>query len=250
MYPTDSMGRTRDILAGLTILGLAFLVQYLLRIALETSSWSEIILEDFASGTQIQARIVILILALVMVFHGTLATGTLLYFSRSDLPSKKVLWRGSASWINLQLCAVGGIVLGTLYWFSVTEYLGRLPAGWILRTKYAQPDAFVAIAQLVMAVGVSFSEEIFFRGLCFQFLCKRHGMVIGALVSSVVFTVTHYPSASDWLALAPWLFVVSVILCWTYWKLGFLSSAIAVHAAINISILFYSYWYLNRSLGI
>lgn len=76
-------------------------------------------------------------------------------------------------------------------------------------------------------------EEMLFRGVLFPYLAKRTGLVGGIVLASVFFGALHLHLPS----FVP-LFLLSAMLCLTYWRTGSLWTSIGVHMIFNaVSIL-------------
>jgi membrane protease YdiL (CAAX protease family) len=71
-------------------------------------------------------------------------------------------------------------------------------------------------------------EETFFRGFLFQGLATWRGALLGAALSSALWSAGHLEPA----AFVP-IFVDGLLLCWVFRRSGSLWTNVAVHAAIN-----------------
>jgi membrane protease YdiL (CAAX protease family) len=88
---------------------------------------------------------------------------------------------------------------------------------------------FGAISMFILAGLVApFAEELYFRGVFYQWLRQRWGVWPGILVSSLVFGIVHGE-----LSVAGAAFVLGLILAWIYEQSGSLWIAILVHAINN-----------------
>ncbi|WP_432560526.1 CPBP family intramembrane glutamic endopeptidase [Granulicoccus sp. GXG6511] len=102
---------------------------------------------------------------------------------------------------------------------------------------YASGDALAFVVITLMLVPLqSMGEEYAFRGLAFRIAASwgrgpRTGLVIGLVVSSLLFMVAHF-------ALDPWLnvyyFTFGAALCLITWRTGGLESAVVLHAVNNV----------------
>lgn len=95
---------------------------------------------------------------------------------------------------------------------------------------------WLLIGLLIVTPFQSAAEEYLLRGVLLRtvgswFAADRVAFVVGAVVSSVVFTFLH--GASD-----PWLncfyFAMGMLLSWLAWRTGGLEASIAVHAVNNL----------------
>lgn len=92
------------------------------------------------------------------------------------------------------------------------------------------PDPLqVALAGAVVVVGAPVGEELFFRGLLFGALRRRHSFRAAAGMSAAVFAVFHVLPL-----LMPLLFAVGVGLAYVYERRGSLLAVMAAHAGFNL----------------
>ena len=111
---------------------------------------------------------------------------------------------------------------------------------WLLPYQTTDYSTLDVVAYLIIGVTLmplqAMGEEYAFRGLAFRIAASwgrgpRAGLVIGILVSSLLFTLAH-------LALDPWLnlyyFTFGVALCIITWRTGGLEIAIVLHAVNNV----------------
>lgn len=106
----------------------------------------------------------------------------------------------------------------------------------IVETTWTATD-LVAVFGIILVLTPlqSMGEEYGFRGLVFQIASSwgrgpRSGLVIGILVSSVVFMIAHL-AADPWLNL--YYFVFGVTLALITWRTGGIEIAVAIHAVNN-----------------
>lgn len=89
------------------------------------------------------------------------------------------------------------------------------------------PNLHVA-ALLVMVVLPAFIEETVFRGFLFPAFSKRFGIVFGAIFSSLLFGLAHFQPN-----IVVYTFVVGLVLCFLYVRLGSIIPGIALHMLNN-----------------
>ena len=107
--------------------------------------------------------------------------------------------------------------------------------GWL---AMAQPPfvldatngALAVTGFLVMTLAITpFAEEVFYRGFLFKWMSGHHGVVLAAIISSVLFGVMHIlPPQAISAAL------MGLALCWLYWRTGSVWPAIAAHVTNNV----------------
>lgn len=94
----------------------------------------------------------------------------------------------------------------------------------------------------VVVIGAPFSEELFFRGLCLRSVEKRFGPALGAIVSTVLFTVIHVPDELNegwaanlailWASIATLGMLFAVVTL----RFGRLGPAIFGHITVNLIV--------------
>jgi membrane protease YdiL (CAAX protease family) len=124
----------------------------------------------------------------------------------------------------------GGIVSSVLHALTgeeitAVEQVSSSIAGW-----------GVVVLLLLSIVVAPVVEEFVFRGLLFRSIADRRGFWLGAIVSAVLFGLTHWVPgrALDVLALMITLMFVGVGFAWIHWRRRNLLANIAGHAAFNV----------------
>ena len=85
---------------------------------------------------------------------------------------------------------------------------------------------------LVIVVGAPIAEELFFRGLLLRSLARRFDDVAAIVVSSLVFSLSHFKPAQ-----IPGLFVVGTVFAVLTRRTGRLGPAVIAHMAFNATAL-------------
>jgi membrane protease YdiL (CAAX protease family) len=101
------------------------------------------------------------------------------------------------------------------------------------------------VVAAVYALGIApVAEELYFRGVLFRSLRDRHGFVLAAAASSLLFGLVHWPAATpaaDAVVLPLVMSVTGVGLAWIYERGGNLVVPIVAHVvfnAIGLAIIF------------
>lgn len=81
---------------------------------------------------------------------------------------------------------------------------------------------------VVLVVLPAFVEETVFRGFVFPALSKRFGLIAGAAISSFLFGLAHVQPN-----VIVYTFVIGLVLCFLYVRLGSIIPGIALHAFNN-----------------
>lgn len=92
----------------------------------------------------------------------------------------------------------------------------------------ARDTLALALYGLTTVVAAPFGEELFYRALVFGGL-SQWGFVPAALVSSVLFALSHLDAAM----IIPFS-IAGLAMCWLYWRSGSLWDAIAFHVLFNL----------------
>ncbi|QJC50950.1 CPBP family intramembrane metalloprotease [Paenibacillus albicereus] len=72
-------------------------------------------------------------------------------------------------------------------------------------------------------------EEIFYRGFIYRWLRTRTGRTGAIVLSSLIFTLAHYPTLNA----MPVNFLSGIVLAWTYERTGSVVPGMIVHGAFN-----------------
>lgn len=72
-------------------------------------------------------------------------------------------------------------------------------------------------------------EEIFYRGFIYRWLRVRLGMNWGILISSLIFTVAHFPTVNA----MPVNFINGIVFAWVYEKTGSVITGMIIHGLMN-----------------
>ena len=84
------------------------------------------------------------------------------------------------------------------------------------------------ISLLALVIIPPFIEEPVFRGFMFPAFAKRYGVVTGALISSALFGFAHLQGN-----ISVYTFVLGLLLCWLYTRLGSIIPGIGLHMLNN-----------------
>lgn len=87
-------------------------------------------------------------------------------------------------------------------------------------------------AGVLIIVGASLSEELFFRGFMFAGLRRAVPFVVAAVVSASIWGLFHYTGPGTW-GVVLQLSILGVILCWLYERTNSIWPPIALHALNN-----------------
>lgn len=155
-------------------------------------------------------------------------------------------WVGGATRPDLQLRAPGRLLTTSLIIGVATQILVLPALYWpILRLVDDDPgasarelvdrvDGPVDLVALLISVVVAapLIEEWFYRGLLLPALSRPLGVVVGAVITSLIFAAVH-----GQLILIPGLFVFALVAAWLTSTTGSLGPAVAAHVGFNLSTL-------------
>lgn len=95
---------------------------------------------------------------------------------------------------------------------------------------FTQPNGTQALRLSFLALVVipPFIEEIIFRGFIFPALTKRWGIIGGAILTSILFAIAHWQ-----LNVSVYTLILSLLLCFMYYKLRSIWPGIFLHMINN-----------------
>jgi uncharacterized protein len=148
-------------------------------------------------------------------------------------------------WVSLLIGAVF-VPFNLLIVFTVQHILG-LPV--IAATEGLQFSEFPLLEFLAIfvlaAVLVPFAEEIFFRGVLYQWLRTRAGLLVALAISSAVFGALH-----QYIPTVVSITILGVICALVYERSGSLWPAVIVHAVNNGIAIGLSYLVFSQQLAL
>lgn len=117
------------------------------------------------------------------------------------------------------------ILMAIIYWnIKIPGY--QIKASIL---KLFGTDTFSMIKSgLLVVIIAPFIEEIIFRGLLLQTLCKKIGTVFGSLITAVIFSILHFP----WQGIIP-AFILGLIINGLFIKSKTLWATIGFHILNN-----------------
>jgi membrane protease YdiL (CAAX protease family) len=111
---------------------------------------------------------------------------------------------------------------------AALEYESSNPVAQIVAALPKLGLTGLILAVLGIGIGAPLGEEMFFRGFAFNALKRRFGVTAGLIVSALLFTLPH----TYVLGLLP-VFLLGMLLAWTYHNSGSLWVPIIIHATNN-----------------
>lgn len=137
------------------------------------------------------------------------------------------------------------IVIPTVYTAIVENYqLYELPQQEVVEPFGLTWGGFI-IALITVAVATPVIEEFFFRGVIFQGLQKQLGFFLGAVLSSGLFALAHYP----YWGLMPILFSIGFGFAILLRATGSLWPPIVGHFAVNVLAVVLNFKDLFKGIG-
>ena len=165
-----------------------------------------------------------------------LALGGVSYamYARSWSASLPRLWLPFAQmqWQVLTFALVCGVWLA-LVPHAVVMYLhapGHTPP-MLYYGPWSVYDPLFLIANLFL-LGSNYAEELFFRGLLYPYLRGKSGVIVANLITVVVFTVAHFPTTIDLVAV---LIGLSLVMSFLVQRYDTLFYAFVAHSALNLT---------------
>ena len=151
--------------------------------------------------------------------------------SALGLPRSPLGDLGLGAGAGLGLLVAGYVVLAAVQ-AVVTALTGEAPPAPEQIESCVRGGALLSMAPVVV-VAAPIAEETFFRGFLYRGLRRRMATASAALVSGIVFGVTHFAGAS-FLLIIPALTVVGFGLALLYETRGSLLAPISAHAVFNL----------------
>jgi membrane protease YdiL (CAAX protease family) len=102
-------------------------------------------------------------------------------------------------------------------------------------------SGFQWLAIVFAAASAGICEETGFRGYMQQPIERRHGVVLGVLISSVFFTLVHLSKSWAIPGMVPVAFAAGVLLGLLAWASGSLIPGMIAHTAMDIGM--FAYWW-------
>lgn len=137
----------------------------------------------------------------------------------------------SRNWILISVTlGLLAIPISALITFTV-QNLFNLPAEnpqlpFLISDDLSPASMFLMV--LLIGLIIPVAEELFFRGVLYKWLRHRFGLLIGSIVSSIIFGIVHGNTI-----VASTAFVLGIILALAYEYSGSLWSSILMHAINN-----------------
>ncbi|HET6315933.1 MAG TPA: CPBP family intramembrane glutamic endopeptidase, partial [Chloroflexota bacterium] len=173
----------------------------------------------------------------------------------------RLIWPHAVTWQDLGLRPLPlgrlitvGMTVGLLG-FILTVLVELALSQFGLRPNQSEQFRFVrsggpiglAVVLLLGSVTAPFAEELFFRGVLFGLLRRRQPVWVAYAVSSGLFAAAHLVparmNASQMAGLAVGIFVLGMLLAWTYQHTGSLFPSMVAHGLNNATslVLLYSF---------
>jgi hypothetical protein len=120
------------------------------------------------------------------------------------------------------------LALVAVYAVSIVYNLNVDTEQQVIIESFPRSAAGVVLFLLLATVVAPFFEETFFRGFLFQGFARSWGVILGAVASAVVFSLSHQQ-----LDIFVPLFALGLALAWVYHVTRSVWGAIALHAVYN-----------------
>jgi len=142
-------------------------------------------------------------------------------------------WRGFNIWKTLILLLVifGVFIIAVAVVFALVTWL--VPGFNATQTQSndftgAAAAQHRSVSLLALVIIPPIIEETVFRGFIFPALAKRWGLLIGAVLTSLLFGIAHLQAN-----VSIYTFILSLLLCFMYWRLKSIIPGIALHMLNN-----------------
>ncbi|WP_415579348.1 lysostaphin resistance A-like protein [Filibacter tadaridae] len=136
----------------------------------------------------------------------------------------KKYWRKIPIWLLITIILSVAVLL-------LTSLLGNSADNSKTESLQQNINLFTILIGIISAGVVSpVYEEIFYRGFIHRWLRVRLGMNWGIVISSLLFTIAHFPTLNA----MPVNFINGVMFAWVYEKTGSVIPGMIVHGVFNI----------------
>lgn len=170
-----------------------------------------------------------LVMAEVLVGFGLIWMTLRRYQAKwADVGLRKANWGKAAVYVLIFL--VGFLLLVTLIFAIVSALVPSFNADQAQVNEFTQPTTTSAmrISFLALVILPPFFEEVIFRGFIFPAFTRRLGIIGGALMTSLLFAVAHWQ-----LNVSLYTLILSLLLCFMYYKLRSIWPGIVLHMINN-----------------
>ena len=116
------------------------------------------------------------------------------------------------------------VAIGIQYLFNLPIENPQLP--YLIPDDLSTAGMFIMI--ILVGIVVPFAEELFFRGILYQWLRTRFGVWVGIIVSSLIFGIFHFD-----IAIAGAAFILGVLLAWVFERSNSLWPSVLIHSLNN-----------------
>jgi membrane protease YdiL (CAAX protease family) len=121
---------------------------------------------------------------------------------------------------------------------AALEFEKSNPVAQLLKGLPGMGAAGLALGVIAVGISAPIGEEMLFRGLAFNCLKRRFGLPVGLVGSALLFTLPHTYT----LGLLP-VFLMGLLLAWTYRNTGSLWVPILIHATNNTLLVVLAYFF-------
>lgn len=138
------------------------------------------------------------------------------------------------------------LIYSPFYYSVYTGKLDDLPYHYelFLKLNLLEKSYFLVYFSLLGPI----TEEIIFRGLIYRILRNKYNVVIGGIISTILFVAIHNITSNEIISTVVTLGLVSLIFTYVYEKSGSIWSSIVTHSLNNIVWFLFVYLGLRNSI--
>lgn len=161
-----------------------------------------------------------------------------LYFIRRNiygLMTRNYFWRFDFSKYWYSGAIAIGFTIGCTYYFGLFALTGKSYGAWYLGEKPFQPHILIVFISL-STILPPITEELFFRGICYNIFRRYLGIIPSVTISSFLFTIWHPQLYYDSCIVTIPIFLFGIIQCLLLERLRSIIPLVIIHAVANLVI--------------
>ena len=194
-------------------------------------------LSDFGTWDNLERAAAVNISTQIVINYISFFLITLYFIRRNTygLLIRNDFWRFDFSKYWYIGAIVIGFAFGFAYYFGLFALTGKPYGAWRLGEKPFQSHILIVFISL-FTILPPITEELFFRGICYNIFRRYLGIIPSITISSFLFTIWHPQSYYDSCIVAIPILLFGIIQCLLLEKLRSVIPLVIIHAVSNLVI--------------